>query len=177
MGLCNGAGWATTLDEEPAILLGVEKMIELDWCDAETIASLIYHELGHIWHTSVGKINQKTTSTREKYILQLYQEGIAGYFEQLLSNDFTKYHQNKGNWLSWCYENKRDLNIEYLRRLQENESAQDFFGDWCTYQGFSNVGYFIGCEFIKHLTSKHSLNELANLDICTIYDEFIKYSA
>ncbi|MBQ7125467.1 hypothetical protein IJO12_00095 [bacterium] len=30
LGLCNGAGWATTLDGKNTVLLGVEKIIELD---------------------------------------------------------------------------------------------------------------------------------------------------
>jgi hypothetical protein len=176
LGLCNGAGWATKLENIPTILLGIEKIVELDWCDEKTMASLIYHELGHIWHDSAGSLYQKTGTTREKYILQLYQEGIAMYFEQLILDDFTHYHQHKGNWLNWCHANKRELDKEYLRRLNANESAQDFFGDWCAYQGYSDVGYFIGCEFIKHLAEKFSLRELAALDLNTVYQEFSEYA-
>ena len=31
LGLCNGAGWATSLDGRDAVLLGIEKIIELNW--------------------------------------------------------------------------------------------------------------------------------------------------
>lgn len=33
LGLCNGAGWATSLDNRNVILLGIEKIVELDWQD------------------------------------------------------------------------------------------------------------------------------------------------
>ncbi|MBQ7980489.1 MAG: hypothetical protein IJ305_02665, partial [Oscillospiraceae bacterium] len=42
LGLCNGAGWATTLDKKPAILIGVEKVIELGWFDERNMQALIY---------------------------------------------------------------------------------------------------------------------------------------
>lgn len=176
LGLCNGAGWATTLDGIPAVLLGIEKIAELNWHGADDMRALIYHELGHIWHEQFGKMHQKTPTMRDKYILQLYQEGIAGYFEQLLYGDLNKYHQDKNGWLDWCKENKSELNHEYLRRLAQNESAHVFFGDWQNYQGWGDVGYFIGCEFVKSLASKYSLTELANLDISVIYNEFTAYS-
>ena len=175
LGLCNGAGWATTLDGEPTILLGVEKMIEFGWCDEEDVGGLVYHELGHIWHEAVGTMNQPTNSVREKYIVQLYQEGIAMYFEQLCAGYFITLHRREEPWWSWCTKHKHELNQEYLRRLRENACAQDFFGDWCSYCGKSNIGYFLDYEFIAHLAEKYSLLELANLDIKTVYDEFIRY--
>lgn len=33
LGLASGAGWATTLGGKRVILLGVEKIIEIDWYD------------------------------------------------------------------------------------------------------------------------------------------------
>jgi len=55
LGLCNGAGWATTLGENSTVLLGVEKIVELSWYDKRNMIALIYHELGHIWHFQVRK--------------------------------------------------------------------------------------------------------------------------
>jgi hypothetical protein len=175
-GLCNGAGWATTLNGNQIVLLGAEKIIELDWCTPYSMEGLLYHELGHIWHDIMGTMSQKTSSLREKYILQMYQEGVAMYIEQLLTNDFTHHHQNKGDWLDWCNSNRRELNQEYLRLLQANESAQDFFGDWNCYQGHSDVGYYLGCEFVKWLAKDHSLLELANLSIHELYESFTEYA-
>jgi len=175
LGLCNGAGWATELNDKSVILLGVEKIIELGWYGLDDMTALIYHELGHVWHKSVVIMYEEARSERERYILQLYQEGIAMYFEQLVLSDFNYYHQNKNDWLHWCISNKHTLNIEYLRRLEADESAQDFFWDWCNYKGYSDVGYFLGCEFVKEISNRYSLNELAKLDIHTIYKEFREY--
>jgi len=49
----------------------------------------------------------------------------------------------------------------------------DFFGDWCAYLRKSNLGYFLGYEFINHLAKRHNLSELANFDIQTVYEEFV----
>ena len=177
LGLCNGAGWATRLCGKPAVLLGVEKIVELNWCDKETMSALIYHELGHIWHDTAGTLRRDTDSMRDKYIWQLFREGIAMYFEQMLFGDFNHYHQNKNGWLDWCIANKSELDMEYLQRLQAGESVQDFFGDRQKYKGYSDVGYYIGCGFVKFLRRKYSMDELANFEIDKVYQMFYAYAA
>ena len=47
LGLCNGAGWVTDVNGRRSILLGIEKIIELDWCGRDAMPGLIVHELGH----------------------------------------------------------------------------------------------------------------------------------
>lgn len=42
LGLCNGAGWATSLDGRDAVLLGIEKIIELNWQDESAMQTLIF---------------------------------------------------------------------------------------------------------------------------------------
>ena len=175
IGLCNGAGWATTLNGNPAVLLGVEKIVELNWYNKKTMTALIYHELGNLWHDSIGVLRRETTSMRDKYVWQMLQEGMAMYFEQLLADDFGHYHQDKNGWLDWCFSNKDELDVEFLRRLQSNGSAQEFFGDWQKYNGHSDVGYFIGCEFVKWLLQKYTINEVANFELDTAYQELCKY--
>ena len=175
LGLCNGAGWATSLDGKKTVLLGIEKIIELNWCDLHNMSTLIYHELGHIWHDVSGNLYLTTDKQSQKSIWQLYREGVAMYCEQLLCNDFSFYHQNKEGWLNWCTKNKEALFIEYLRRVEAGESTQDFFGDWCHYQGYSDVGYYLGCEFIKILLNKYSLNEITGLSIETLTYELRHY--
>ncbi len=175
LGLCNGAGWATSLDGKKTVLLGIEKIIELNWCDLQSMSSLIYHELGHIWHDMVGNLYLTTDKQSEKSIWQLYQEGVAMYCEQLLCNNFSFYHQNNDGWLNWCTKNKEALFFEYIRRVEDGESTQVFFGDWCNYQGYSDIGYYLGCELVKSLLNKYSLNEIANLSIETITYELRHY--
>lgn len=177
LGLCNGAGWATTLEENDVILLGIEKIIELGWSDYEEMQALIYHEVGHIWHKKKGNLYFPAATQRELSILQLYQEGVAMRCQQILCKDDNFYHQNKGNWLAWCQTNEVEIKTEYLRRLDGNENTQDFFGDWCSYKGFPDVGYFLGCKFIKYLEKAYSLKEIANLSYDTLNAAFINYAA
>lgn len=57
VGLCNGAGWVTNINGRDVILLGVEKILELNWLDEASMCGLIYHELGHVYHTQYGDFN------------------------------------------------------------------------------------------------------------------------
>lgn len=169
LGLCNGAGWATTLDDKPVVLLGVEKIIELSWYDKTDLAGLLYHELGHIWHDQT----RSGTCSRFKNdsLWQLYREGIAMYVEQLLLNDLNFYHQDNDGWLLWCDSNKTELLNEFSTRIKNQKATIDFFGDWNNYKGKSDTGYFLGCELIKVLAEKYSMIELANIDEELFYTE------
>ncbi len=169
LGLCNGAGWATTLDNKPAILLGIEKIIELSWYDKTNLAGLLYHELGHIWHDQTR--SETCIKFKNDSLWQLYREGIAMYIEQLLANDMGFYHQDKDGWLDWCNTNTTDLFNEFLDRIKTKNSTVDFFGDWNKFNGKSDTGYFLGCELIKVLAEKYSLDELANIDERLFYTE------
>lgn len=172
LGLCNGAGWATTLDGRNTILLGIEKIMELNWQSEAAMRALIYHEIGHIWHKIYGNSYPETQSKGEDSLVQLYREGIAMVCEQILCQDNHYYHQNQNNWLAWCVSNQTEIKQEYLKRIDENISTQDFFGDWCNYKKHSDVGYYLGCEFIKYLQQQYSLVDIANLNINQLYDHF-----
>ncbi|MBO5857125.1 MAG: hypothetical protein J6Q87_02635, partial [Clostridia bacterium] len=168
LGLCNGAGWATTLDGKNTVLLGIEKIIELNWCDETDMRALILHEIGHLWHKLNGNFDIPDFTKRRKSIVQLYCEGIAMVCEHILCGDDEFYHQNKDGWLNWCYEHENEIKKEYLRRLDNKESVQDFFGDWCSYNGYSDVGYFLGCRFVRYLMKKNTLKEIANMKYKTL---------
>lgn len=176
LGLCNGAGWATTLDGKHTVLLGIEKIIELDWGDETNMRALILHEIGHLWHKMNGKLYIPDFTKRRKAIQQLYQEGVAMVCEHILCGDDNFWHQDKDGWLDWCRENEPEIKKEYLRRLDERESVQDFFGDWCSYNGYSDVGYFLGCRFIEQLMKNHSLKEIANMKYNELNRAFVKYA-
>ena len=175
LGLCNGAGWATTLDGKSTVLLGIEKIIELNWSDEANMRALILHEIGHLWHKLNGNLYLPDFTKRRKGIQQLYQEGVAMVCEHILCGDDDFYHQNKDGWLDWCRENEDDIKKEYLRRLDSKESIQDFFGDWCSYNGHSDVGYYLGCKFVEHLMKTHSLKEIANLPYRKLNKAFVGF--
>ena len=176
LGLCNGAGWATTLDGKNTVLLGIEKIIELGWGDETNMRALILHEIGHLWHKLNGNLHIPEYTKRRKGIAQLYCEGVAMVCEHILCGDDEFYHQDKNGWLNWCYENENDIKKEYLRRLNEKESVQDFFGDWCSYNGRSDVGYFLGCRFVRFLMKANSLKEIANMKYKVLNKAFKEFA-
>ena len=173
LGLCNGAGWFTKLDNRRVVLLGIEKIIELGWEDITTLKALIYHELGHVWHDIQRDGSDMDNSSS---IFQLYQEGIAMVFEQSLFNDTNFYHQNRDGWLDWCLKNELEIKKEYLKRIENNESTQEFFGDWCKYKGYSDVGYFLGTQLIRYMLKKYTLEEIAKMDMILISNEYVNYA-
>lgn len=177
LGLCNGAGWATSLNSKDVILIGIEKVVELNWQDEASMQALIFHEIGHIWHKIYGNLYPKACSQGDKSMVQLYQEGIAMACEHILCENDNYYHQNVNGWLVWCNENEKAIKTEFLRRINRNESTQDFFGDWCSYKGHSDVGYFLGCEFIKFLLNKFGLTETANLSVKDLMEYYKMFAS
>ena len=174
LGLCNGAGWATEVNGQKVILLGIEKIVELDWCSETALKGLIYHELGHVFHYKHRLLKDELNNCKERSLFQLYTEGFAMYVEQLLCGDSEFYHQNTNGWLDWCKNNQKRMYQLFLTKLNNNESTQDFFGDWNSIEGKSDVGYYLGCELVKHLSLQYSLKELANLNLTTIQNALLE---
>lgn len=176
LGLCNGAGWATAFRGKRTVLIGVEKVLELSWGGAKDMEALLYHELGHIWHEArLGGWPEMQTQA-ERSLFQLYREGIAMRCEQLLCGDDAFYHQDRGDWLRWCRENHAAITAEFDRRMAAGENTQDFFGDWCAWRGHSDTGYYLGCEFVKHLMKRLPLSEAATLSIPEVAAAFSEYA-
>ena len=69
----------------------------------------------------------------------------------------------------------RKYKREFLRRLESGESVQDFFGDWCSFEGHSDVGYFLGCRFVMFMLKKHTLKEIANMNYGTLNKAFTAF--
>lgn len=166
LGLCNGAGWAISINNTPHVFLGIEKIIELNWDNRTDIMGLIYHELGHLWHFQNRTTELPVLATsKDEALWQLYTEGVAMNFEQLLCEDDLFYHQNKDGWLDWCIDNKSILFNEYIEVIERNESHQKFFGDWCNYLGVSDIGYYLGCELIRFANKSMTSLEILNLSL------------
>lgn len=177
LGLCNGAGWATTLGGRDVILLGIEKIVELNWQNEDDMQALIFHEIGHKWHQTYGVLYPETRSAGDESLAQLFREGIAMVCEQILCRDGNHYHQDKNGWLAWCTAHQDEIKREYLRRVDGQLSTQDFFGDWRQYQGHSDVGYYLGCEFIKFMERQDELTDIANFSIGQIAERFRAFAS
>ncbi len=175
LGLCNAAGWASKLEGSPAILLGIEKIIELDWCGEAAMKALLFHELGHLWHEFLRGPLEDWENERQRAVLQLYVEGIAMVCQQRLAGEPELFHQDKGGWLAWCRENESEIKAAYRERLEAGESIQDFFGDWVRFRGQPDVGYFLGRQFVRRLLERYTLPGAAKLPYGVLEKELVDF--
>lgn len=169
LGLCNGAGWATSLGGRPVVLLGIEKIVELGWCGEADMAALLYHELGHLWHFQRRTAPAWAEDPAARALWQLYAEGMATYVQQRLFGGRGFYSQDRDGWLTWCGANRARLFAAFRRRVGGGESVQDFFGDWCAFEGRSDVGYYLGAELVYALAENRSPQQLADLNPDEVY--------
>ena len=56
------------------------------------------------------------------------------------------------------------------------KSKQRYFGDWVNYYGKGDVGYFLGTKFVQKLTTKYDFNQLINLKIDDVYEEYLFFT-
>lgn len=177
LGLCNAAGWVTNINGRDVILLGIEKILELSWYDEDSMYGLIYHELGHIYHKQYGAFEQEGRNQSQNFIWQLFTEGIAMYFEQLLMNDLSYYHQNKDGWKNWCDAHFQQILIDFQADLPVmNRFNQRYFGDWVDYCGRADVGYYLGARFVQDLCSRYDFGQLIRLEIEEVTREFFRFA-
>ena len=178
MGLCNGAGWVTNINGVDTVLLGVEKIIELDWCDINAMYGLIYHELGHVYQKQYGTLERSFSDSKSEFLWQLFTEGIAMYFEQVLVGDLNFYHQDANDWKAWCDAHFLQIKTDFHNDLDTmTRQNQRYFGDWCRYHGNGDVGYYLGARYIQYLVKEHSFDDLITYDlpvVMELYSEFME---
>ena len=134
---------------------------------------LVYHELGHIYHKQHGMLHQCSVNSGRNFVWQLFTEGIAMYFEQALVDDLDYYHQNKNGWLEWCNNRYDQILEDFCSDLPTmTKSNQRYFGDWVSYHGKGDVGYYLGTRFVQRLCDKYDLKQLISLTIDDVYREF-----
>lgn len=176
MGLCNGAGWVTNIGGRDTILLGVEKILELGWQDMDSMCGLIYHELGHAYHKQYGVFHQSDGDTKKNFVWQLFTEGIAMCFEQVLVGDSEYYHQNRDGWRDWCEEQFEQIVTDFHADLSTmTRQNQRYFGDWVSYHGRGDVGYYLGTKFVHYLCDKYQFEQMINRKIADVYEEYLKF--
>ena len=175
LGLCNGAGWVTNVGGKDTILLGVEKILELGWQDVDSMYGLIYHELGHAYHKQHGTFRQ-SGDNMQNFVWQLFTEGIAMYFEQVLVGDLLYFHQDRNGWRGWCEAHFGQIVTDFHTDLSTmTRQTQRYFGDWVSYHGRGDVGYFLGTRFVHFLCGKYEFWQLINMKIEEVYEEYLAF--
>ena len=176
LGLCNAAGWVTSIHGRDVILLGIEKILELGCYSRQAMYGLIYHELGHLYHKQYGKLEQESEQSEKNFVWQLFTEGIAMYFEQVLVGDDSYYHQDENGWKSWCDRNFVQILDDFHHDLPTmSRYNQRYFGDWCDYHGHGDVGYYLGTRFVRTLLDSVSFDALIGFDIDFVYEQYLKF--
>lgn len=176
IGLCNGAGWVTNINGRDTVLLGIEKIMELNWCDVNSMYGLIYHELGHVYQKQYGILKREFADSKSEFLWQLFVEGIAMYFEQVLVGNPHYYHQDVNGWKSWCEEHFLQIKEDFQKDLDTmTRQNQRYFGDWCNYHGKGDVGYYLGARFIQYVVKKHSLEQMIKYEFDEVYELYCEF--
>ena len=175
-GLCNGAGWVTTLRGRDAILLGIEKIVELRWTSVDDMRGLIYHELGHVYQSQYGVLEQECATDRQRFLWQLFSEGVAMHFEQQLVGDGNYFHQDKDGWADWCGAHLPQIKADFLADLDTMQREnQRWFGDWVSYEGRGDVGYYLGAKFVDFICSERDFDDILALDAETVESLYLMF--
>ncbi len=177
LGLCSGAGWVTNLNGKTLILLGVEKILELNLDNNSSLRQLIYHELGHVYQQQYGTLNKEFDDYSDKLLWQLYTEGIAVYFEQNIISDNTFNNSNLNSLKEGLEKMLPKLKIDFKKDLKvlNDRFTQRYFGDWVSYNGYKDAGYFLGEKFINYLCQTRCFNDILDLSIEEIKIEYGKF--
>ena len=177
-GLCSGAGWVTTLHGRDVILLGIEKIAELRWCGVDDMRGLIFHELGHVYQRQYGVLERECATPRRQFLWQLFTEGVAMRFEQLLVGDTAYYHQDRDGWADWCHAHMRQMKADFLRDLDTmTRATRRWFGDWARYGGHGDVGYYLGARFVDFICRERAFDDILALDDEAVEHLYLAFAA
>ena len=176
LGLCNGAGWVTDVSGKTTILLGLEKIIELDWCDEDYMNGLIIHELGHAYQNQYGTLKISTDSLSEKFLWQLFTEGVAMVFEQEIIGNPNYFHQDRNGWKDWCDKNFKLIVRSFCADMKTmTRENQRYFGDWVDFEGRGDVGYYLGTRFVRFMMETNSFDVIIQYSLNMVQEEFSRY--
>lgn len=176
LGLCNGAGWVTSINGKNTVLFGIEKIMELNWCDTDSMIGLIVHELGHVYQAQYGVLHRKFDSLSDTFLWQLFTEGVAMVFEQEIVGDPEYFHQNNNGWKQWCDEHvaliKQSFRADVSSMTQKN---QRYFGDWVSFEGYGDTGYYLGACFVRFLLDSDCFDHIILYGIQEVREGFERF--
>lgn len=176
LGLCSGAGWVTPLNNRDSVLFGIEKIIELDWCDTDAMNGLVLHELGHVYHAQYGLFEPVCESASDRFLRQLFNEGIAMVFEQELTCGAEYFHQDRGGWKERCARNTAYIARSFYADLEGmTPENQRYFGDWVRFDGMPDTGYYLGARFVRFLLAEDSFDSIIQFAGDKIREGFIRF--
>ncbi len=176
LGLCNGAGWVTTINGKTVVLLGIEKIMELNWQDTDAMNGLILHELGHVYQSQFGVLHREFTQLEDHFLWQLFTEGIAMVFEQEIVGDPEYYHQDINGWKQWCDRNAERIRQSFFSDIRHmTKENQRYFGDWVSFEGYGDTGYYLGTRFVRFLLETNRFDQVIQYNIEEVRQSFEQF--
>jgi len=110
-----------------AVLLGLENVVELGWISARSLKGLLLHELSHIAHMALRKIDPEDYERLTKDLLFLpYSGGFTTRCGHLILSGEEWRIAPSEKWLKWCRDNMYFLAHEYLKRVGEGKDVNNF---------------------------------------------------
>ena len=162
LGLGNGAGWATDYVSRPAILLGLENIVDIGWEGEIALKGLILHEMGHIIHYELRR--ERKINNGNGSLWTLYEEGFAQYFESLsISSESWHQAMEQPRWVEWCEDHLSYLAKLFLSEVEAGGETKRFFGSWFDVDGWKETGYYLGERVVNLL--ELPFNDLACLSL------------
>ena len=99
-------------------------------------------------------------------------------FEQELAGQPDAFHQYDERWKDWCGAHFSEIVRDFNADLPSMTfAAQRWFGDWVRYCGHGDVGYYLGCRFVRFILQNHSFDEILSFEIDQVEAEYEKYIA
>ena len=176
LGLCSGAGWVTSVDGRMSILLGIEKILELNWSGSDAMNGLILHELGHIYQSQYGVLKRDLTAPEDRFLWQLFTEGVAMTFEQMVVGSFEYFHEDVNGWKAWCDAKEKHIADSFNHDLPHmDRSNQRYFGDWVRFEGHPDTGYYLGARFIQFILRQDTFDHVISYDMPTVRNAFEEF--
>jgi len=157
-----GAGWYTIYDNKPSILLGFENILILNWDSKQQIESLIFHEIGHIIHDYYR--NNVIESNSNNIFYKLYREGFAHFIcSQIQKHDnFSEFIGNEEEFKDWFNNEYKIICFDFLNNIENKDFDKKVFGSWNNYNGYKQVGYYLGFKIMQELVKIHTIQEISN---------------
>ena len=99
-------------------------------------------------------------------------------FEQELVGNPDYFHQNGNGWTTWCHEHLTAIAHCFAAESPSlTRETQRYFGDWVSFEGYPDVGYYLGAHFVRFLMEKMTFDEVLRLPLSQIQQLFDAFCA
>lgn len=111
-------------------------------------------------------------------------------FEQELVGNPDYFHQNVNGWTTWCHEHLSAIAHCFAAESPSlTRETQRYFGDWVSFEGYPDVGYYLGARFVRFfgyylgarfvrfLMEKMTFDEVLRLPLSQIQQSFDAFCA